>query len=409
VLEVREDSKIVFSNISWRKDNGVYILWKEGTSNFIELADDSFLAYMLLKEGKTPRQVAEILKEKFNEIYDVKDFIQEFAKLGFISFVDGIPIPSIQPARKAFDFLKKGHVSWIYSRPLLLFYSALIFSAFIILFFNPLYLPSYADFFFADSYILVLAVSFGIGMGLVFFHELAHLIAGKAAGVDGYFSIGMRLYIPVAETNLTQLWTLPRNKRFIPFLAGMLNDTLLLSFMVIILWVSDVCTILNLGSVTAFAKLVILLLYYSLIWQFLLFIRTDLYYAISNLLSCRNLYSDSWTYILNLFLKRFKNEQRSHSIPDNELKVVKVYAPLMLIATVLAVSIFALWGLPIFVSVFIGGFNLMLAGFDGSLWLFIEGLILTCLMGLPVFGFIFFMFRSIFRVRRKLKSKQSIN
>jgi hypothetical protein len=125
----------------------------------------------------------------------------------------------------------------------------------------------------------------------------------------------MRLYIPVAETNLTQLWSVPRKKRYIPFLAGMLNDTLVLSFLIFLLWFSDLTPILGLESVTAFARLAILLLYYSLIWQFLLFIQTDLYFVISNFFGCRNLYSDSWNFILNFFLKAFKRKGSELHIP----------------------------------------------------------------------------------------------
>ena len=85
-----------------------------------------------------------------------------------------------------------------------------------VLIINPEYFPSYSDFFFLDNYIVVLVVSFALGLTLVFFHELGHLLAGKAAGVEGCFSIGLRLYIPVAETNLTQLWTVPRKKKVSP-------------------------------------------------------------------------------------------------------------------------------------------------------------------------------------------------
>jgi putative peptide zinc metalloprotease protein len=403
-LQVRNDSKIAFSNVSWRRDNGTYIVWKQGTTDFIELTESSFTAYRLLQEGKTPQEVAETLKNKYEETYDVTDFVREMTKLGFVSSIDGIPLSSSPPKKTALGFLKKDHVSWIYSKPLLLFYMLLILSAATVLVFNPAYLPSYSDFFFVDNYLVVLLVSFALGLAVVFFHEVGHLIAGKAAGVDGYFSIGMRLYIPVAETNLTQLWLVPRNKRNLPFLAGMLNDLLLLSVLVLLLWLSDQSILLDLGAFAAYARLVILLLYYGLIWQFLLFIRTDLYYVISNLFGCRNLYSDSWTYVLNLLLGLFKGKRIEYLIPPNELRVVRVYAPFMLVATVLATLLFAFLGLPIFVLVFVEGAKMLFDGLQGNVMLFAEGLALTFLMGLQVFGFLFFLVKTLFRFRSSLKS-----
>lgn len=402
-MEICDDVNIAFHKISWRKENDFYVVWKEGGSNFIELPESSFLTLKLLREGKTPKEVAEILKNKYKEYYDVKDFIQELTKLGFIHSIDGIPIPLSHDKGRRFTFIKKRHVSWIYSKPLLVFYLALILLAAVILVFNPAYFPSYADFFFAESSIVVLAVSFTVGLGLVFLHEFAHLIAGKAAGVDGYFSIGMRLYIPVAETNLTQLWKVPRKKRFVPFLAGMLNDALLSSVLIFLLWCSDL-GMLDLGSVAPLFELAILLLYYGLVWQFLLFIRTDVYYALSNLLGCRNLYADSWTLVLNTFSRIFRGKNEEHQIPAKELRIVEIYAPFMLVATVLSVLFFAFRGLPIFVSIFSEGVNLFLVGLQGSLQALAEGLVLTCLIGLQIFGFLFFVIRGLFIFRSRLKS-----
>jgi hypothetical protein len=403
-LTVRNDSKIDFANIVWRKEHGAYIVWEEGSSNFIELSESSFLAYKLLREGNTPGIVAEILSHKYEETYDVKDFVQELTKLGFISAIDGIPIPRHPPKNKTFTFIEKSHVTWIYSTSLLILYLGLMSAAFVVVVSDPRYLPSYADFFFADSYVVVLAVSFTLGLALVCLHEFAHLIAGKAVGVDGYFSIGIRLYMPVAETNLSRLWTVPRKKRLIPFLAGMLNDALLLSVLVLLLWFADQNATFGLGAIAALMRLCILLLYYGLIWQFLLFIRTDVYYAISTVLGCRNLYSDSWTLIFNSLLKVFTGKQKKPQIPARELRVVRVYAPIMLMATGLSLLLFAFLGLPIFALLFVKGVNSLLAASEGNLGLFVEGLILTCLMGLQIAGFFFFVIRSLVRFNSRIKT-----
>jgi putative peptide zinc metalloprotease protein len=396
-LEIRDDSKIDFSNISWRKEDQFYIVWVEGTSNFIELDENSFRAYKLLNDGNTPEKVSEALKNLYKKTYDVKNFIYELLEIGFISAIDSIPISSVSKTKKNFAFLKKQYVSWIYSKPFLLLYLTFILLAFFVLLFNPKYLPSYSDFFLFENYIFNLAIFFSVGLVLIFFHELAHLIAGKVVGVDSYFSIGLRLYIPVAETNLTQLWSVPRKKRYLPFLAGMLNDTLLLSLMVFILWFIDLNPNSFLLQISAFARLTILLLYYSLIWQFLLFIRTDIYFAISNFFRCRNLYSDSWNFILNFFLKVFKRKQLEQNIPQKELKVIKIYAPIMFFSTILALLLFAIFALPIFSFVFIEGINRMLAGIQGNIMFFVEGLLLTCLIGIQLFSFILFTIRSLFR------------
>jgi putative peptide zinc metalloprotease protein len=403
-LEIKDDVKIEFYKISFRKENDFYVVWKENSSNFIEIPESSFLTLELLQQGKTPDEVTKILKNKYQEEYDVKDFLQELIKLGFVRSIDGIPFSIKKEKTKTFSFIKKEHISWIYSKPLLILYFSVIGLAATILILNPVYFPSYSDLFFTDSYLVVLTVSFAVSLGLVFIHEVSHLLAGKAAGVDGYFSIGLRLYIPVAETNLTQLWSLPRKKRFIPFLAGMITDAVICSLLIFLIWFSD-SNLIILSDFVPFAKMIILVLYYSLFWQFLLFIRTDLYYVISNLFGCRNLYGDSWSYVLSNFLRLFKGKKIKLQIPKKEQKIVRIYAPLMLVATVFSVLFFAFWGLPIFLTVFFEGVNLFSVGIQGNLEPLLEGFVLICLTVLQIFGFLFFLIRGSLRLKSGLISK----
>ena len=183
----------------------------------------------------------------------------------------------------------------------------------------------------------------------------------------------------------------------------MLTDTLVLSFLVFILWISDLNPNLVLGSIVGLIRLAILLLYYRLVWQFLLFIRTDLYFVISNFFGCRNLYSDSWNLILIFFLKIFRRKRNEQQIPANELRVVKIYAPIMLGATTFSILFFAFFNLPIFSLIFIEGFDMMLNGLQINPVLFAEGLILTFLIGIQIFGFIFFVIRSLLSFSSRLK------
>ena len=60
--------------------------------------------------------------------------------------------------------------------------------------------------------------------GGIFVHELAHLIAARAVGVNSRMGISHRLWYLVAETDLTGLWSVTRNQRYLPMLAGMIVD-----------------------------------------------------------------------------------------------------------------------------------------------------------------------------------------
>jgi len=404
-LNLQDDSVVQLRQFLWRKEDDKLIVWAEEVSNFIELTEGSFNALKLLQQGKSVNEVSRSLKEEFSESYDVKEFISELVKLGFVSSIDGIPVPLIPAKGKTFPFIETGHVNWVYSKPLLVFYLVLIFFTGLIVISNPTYLPEYSDYFFYDSYLLVLTISILTGLVLVFIHELSHLIAGKAVGIHGYFSLSMRLYFPVVETNLTHLWSIPRRKRYMPFLAGILTDGLIVSLSVILLWFSDHGLLPQVEYLCAFGKFLVLILFYGIMWQFLFFIRTDIYYVISNLLGCRNLYGDSWRLIYNTFSSLLGHERKSLDIPPKELKVVKLYAPFMFVATILTVSLFTLFGIPTLIEIVINSIQMMELGYGVDLTIFIEGLFTSCLVSLQIIGFLFFLTRSLLHFRKGKRSQ----
>lgn len=401
-MKLRNDTKVEILRFLWRKDGESYIVWRENGPNFVELSEESLAALRLLQKGKRLQEVSHILKKKYGESYNVRRLVSEFTQLGFVSSIDGTPISLSQAKGRTFSFIKRRHVSWIYSRPLLISYLFLIGFTLMILISNPEYLPQYSDYFFHESYLVTLAISIFIGFGLVFAHELAHLIAGKAVGVHGYFSLGMILYLPVAETNLTQLWSVPRSKRYIPFLAGMLNDGLLIAMAIILLWLSDLGLTARIEPIYTFAKFLVLVLSLGIMWQFLFFVRTDIYYVVSNMLGCRNLYDDSWNLILNTVLSPLGLEAKSTDISSRELRIIKLYAPFMLTATALSISVFTLFGLPILFQVLFKGIQMLSLSYEANLPNFTEGLLLMCLASLHIAGFLYFLVQGFLNVRHRI-------
>ncbi len=406
ILNLFDNSRVTFVPFSWRTEGEHYIVWRKEGSNFIELAEDSFITLQLLQQGESFREVSERLEKKYGEKYDIKDFVSELIQLGFVSSIDGIPLQVTPPRGKTISFINPRYARWIYSTPLLMVYIGLIVFAGMIFLSNREYLPKYSDFFFHENYLVVLSMSLFMGVILLIFHEFAHLMAGKAVGVDGFFRISMRLYFIVAETNLTRLWSVPRKKRYLPFLAGMLNDGFIIAILTIHRWASDQGLVSRIAFVYAFEKLIILILFYGIIWQFFFFMRTDLYYVIANLLGCRNLFGDSWTLILNnLFLAFFRNLKIPLSIPRKELRIAKIYAPFMLITTVLSLGFFAVYGLPILIQLLLQAINMLMINSQVDLSTFLEGLILTVMMSLQIFGFVYFIVRTIFGFKQKISSR----
>ncbi|MGP3969074.1 hypothetical protein [Streptomyces sp. 6N223] len=117
-------------------------------------------------------------------------------------------------------------------------------------------------------------------------HELGHWLGARALGIQARFGIDRRMVNLVFETDLTQLWTLPRRQRYGPLLAGLAVDSVLLAALLAgrLLAGDDGGVLGSLLAAWAFIKVV------QMLWQSMVFLRTDLYAVLVNALGCRNLW-----------------------------------------------------------------------------------------------------------------------
>ena len=113
-----------------------------------------------------------------------------------------------------------------------------------------------------------------IGWLLVLIHELAHVFALRALGEDASLSISHRLYYVVAQTNMERARLLPRRQRYVPYLAGMTVD-------LIIMLAAAIAFTLTGFSWRIFVGIGYMELF-GVTWQFAFFMRTDIYFVITN-------------------------------------------------------------------------------------------------------------------------------
>jgi len=112
-------------------------------------------------------------------------------------------------------------------------------------------------------------------------HEMAHKLAAAQFGVYGRISFGRRLFFIVAQTDVTGLWALPRRKRAVPLIAGILIDAAIAAILVILQLflghdpILRVAVFLNLGGIVA---------------QTAVYMRTDLYALFLALTNSKNLW-----------------------------------------------------------------------------------------------------------------------
>ncbi|MGA4996088.1 hypothetical protein [Nonomuraea bangladeshensis] len=121
-------------------------------------------------------------------------------------------------------------------------------------------------------------------------HEGGHWLAARAIGVRSRFGVDRRMMLLVLETDLSQLWTVPRRLRYGPLLGGMAVDVVVLSLLLAArllirhgVW-SPAPAVDATLAVWVFVKLA------GLLWQCMVFLRTDLYAVLVNALGCRDLW-----------------------------------------------------------------------------------------------------------------------
>src|SRR6202044_958767 len=99
---------------------------------------------------------------------------------------------------------------------------------------TPDLLPENHNIFFTKYISIIELVTFLGQFPLLLLHESFPAVAGRRLGLKSSLSIGRRLYYVVFLTNLDGLVTVPRRKRYLPMLAGMLADVLVASILTLI-------------------------------------------------------------------------------------------------------------------------------------------------------------------------------
>ena len=125
-------------------------------------------------------------------------------------------------------------------------------------------------------------------------HELAHLLAGRRLGLRSRIRLSNRFYFVVFETTLDGLVSVPRRRRFLPMLAGMGADLVVMAALTVAaVALPDASLASALCLALAFSTLP------RIVWQGYLFLQTDIYFLVATLLGCIDLHATSRQWIAN--------------------------------------------------------------------------------------------------------------
>jgi hypothetical protein len=287
-----------------------------------------------LDEGLTPGEAADWYEQAYGEHVDIDDFLDGLGDLGFLRD----PGEAAHPAPP----VRWGRLGRVVFSPTagVCLASALI-ACVVVMLRSPELVPSYHDLFFTH-YMTVLELVTLLGQfPLVLLHEAAHALAGRRLGLRTRLSAARRMYYVVVVTIMDGLVTVPRRKRYVPMLAGMLAD--LLVFAVLVL-AADIARrtdgTLSLASYVALAFAYLTSL--RLAWQFFFYLQTDLYYVLVTVLGCVDLQGAARRVLrdrLRRALRRpFSPDHRTSAHP-RDLAVARWYSWLLLVGWTASIAI----------------------------------------------------------------------
>lgn len=270
-------------------EHGEYVVGDPATGRFFAVPEAGLRVLDGLREGLTIDEAAAAASTP-EESLDALDFAGVLLRAGFVREVDGRPVAAASVSEvPRFNPVARRLGRLLFSEPVAAL-SGLILAVVIVAFVaEPTLRPSFEHLFIHAEPAVSFAVLFGLSIATGIVHELCHWWAARSLGVPAQIRLSRRLYIPVMETDVSGLWSVPARLRYGPFLAGLVFDILTLAVAVGLraAWSAEAVD-LPPDMVRVLGAFVTLKVF-EIMFQFLVFLRTDLYAVMVTALGLRNL------------------------------------------------------------------------------------------------------------------------
>lgn len=301
------DTAVVFHDLSFVPEGDEVVVGRVDTGSYAVLPADGAALLDHLAAGMPPERAAAWYEEEYGEPVDVAEFLETLVELGFVK-ENGAEPAAVAPVR----FRRLGRAA--FAAPAWFCYAAVVLAWVVVAVGHDDVRPDPGQFFFTGSVLVVqLVITFG-QLPLIFLHEAFHTLAGRRLGLPSRLGISNRYLYIVFETRMNGLLSVPREKRYLPFVAGMVCDVVVLALLGLTAHLTRTPdgTLSVVGEIAmAFAFTVVM----RIVWQFQLYLRTDLYYVFATALRCHDLHDASTALLRN---RVWRLLGRPHKVVDEE-------------------------------------------------------------------------------------------
>jgi hypothetical protein len=345
-VTVAPDRPLAFHHLSFQPDGEEVTVGRLDAGEFVALPADGAALLRELVDGRTPEQAADWYLRTYGEPIDVLEFAADLDELGFLR-PEGETAAPVAPVR----WQRLGRA--VFSPAGAAVFTALLIAFAIAVSRSPRLLPHYGNLFFTPYMSVLILVTFATQLPLILVHEAAHTLAGRKLGLRSSLSVGRRLYYLVFQTTMDGLVAVPRRKRYLPILAGMLTDVAVLAVLTLI----AAATQRPDGSVPVAGGVCLAMAYMTLlrlIWQVWFFLQTDLYFLAVTVLGCVDLHATAQQLLGNRWRTLLGRAPRHDPAAwhPKDAAVARWYAPLMVLGYAFSLTTMLLGVLPAAVRIF---------------------------------------------------------
>ncbi len=376
--EEDENAVIDLSHLTVQRDGEHYTIGDPVIPRFIRVPEPAVYIVELADGTRSVSEIKRTIAEEKGLDLDVADFASDLTRLGLLerSETDADrPRPRKREllAAKLGAVLFRSHAKWPY---------LLALAAAIGLTLNdPGLFPRYRDMFvlpvIGTNSLLVSATA----CALIFLHECAHLLAAYGAGVSARMRLNIRFVFVVAETDMTGLWGKEKSRRYFPYLAGMAWDTAVLAAALLAQYVLP-----EGGFAHAMARLVALLILLGLLSQFMVFLRTDVYYVIGNATHSADLAGSGRLFLRKLWMRDDSTRAGWESLPRSERTAGRWFAAAYFAGIGTVAYLFVVYSVPAGIYAIMQAVGQVTGGsLDGPFW---DGAVLLSLAALRLALFV---------------------
>jgi putative peptide zinc metalloprotease protein len=335
-------SRVRLRPLSKRRGGDGWVVGRIETGDFITVPEVAARVLTLLGEGGTIDDVADRLRAETGTSFAVADFVTALDELGFVAAIDDRVRADNPVLRPSLPWLRPAHVRWLMHPLAPAVVGGFAVAAVVMLALHPALLPSYHVLVWSRRAGLVLAVNAAIAWMIILVHELAHLSTARAAGAPARITVGTRLQFLVVQTDVTSVWAAPRRARMTVYLAGMGVDVCSAGACLLIAGLGDPHGLARRLLLVAAAETLL-----GLVIQFMVFMRTDVYFVLQDLTGCANLYAEGSAYLRYLGVRatrRISHESGPGTDPSGEYpaarrRAIRLYSVLLLTGTAVCLGI----------------------------------------------------------------------